>query len=422
MFRSSQIVLTFAIWCGLAVIPCARGQEPATGSTTQPATQPTVTPAAQALLDQVRDAYGKLKSLDLAGTVAMDFDVARQTKAHSASFHGSFQSPRQFHHDMSGDVIISVSGDKLVTYSAQRNRYTRVDAPAERGGRLPREVREILREQNPSLQLALSSDAASTLVAGAQRVERIDDVTTDGVAYRSLMLVQDDRDVRVLFDPKTHLIRQVQFDLKRMLQEREVPLINKALLTIDYTKNAPDAAIDAARFAWTPPHGAMEVKVAGGAGGGRDFLIEPDDGPAQKLVGKPAPAFTLKDPGGTSVSLEKLKGNVVVLDFWATWCGPCREGLPHLDRTYKKLQDRPLRVFAINLREDKTAAQTFFSEQGLSIPILLDSDGAVADQYLVQGIPQTVVIDADGLVAQVFVGFGPGSAERLAEAIEDALK
>jgi peroxiredoxin len=148
---------------------------------------------------------------------------------------------------------------------------------------------------------------------------------------------------------------------------------------------------------------------------------DPNVAPSEKLVGQSAPAFTLENLEGQRISpLEDFKGNVIVLDFWASWCPPCREGLPHLDKLYQEKREQGVAVFAVNVRETDEQAKAFMSQQNLSVPVLLDTKGEVSGQYLVSGIPQTVVIGRDGKVSQVLVGFGAGSAEKLAEAVKAA--
>jgi thiol-disulfide isomerase/thioredoxin len=141
------------------------------------------------------------------------------------------------------------------------------------------------------------------------------------------------------------------------------------------------------------------------------------------LVGKPAPTFSLQTVQGKDMSLAKERGNVVVLDFWATWCPPCRESLPGLEKLHadKELADKGLKVYAVNLREEKDVAKQYLEQNNLTFPAPMDKTGAVAQKYLVSGIPTTAVVGRDGKVKAVFVGFGAGAEERLREAAEKAL-
>ncbi|MBC8108270.1 MAG: redoxin domain-containing protein, partial [Anaerolineae bacterium] len=333
-------------------------------------------------------------------------------------------APTKFRHEMKDDVLVVSTGEKLFSLLVPRNQYVSVEAPAERGSTLAGGVGDLLREQNPSLALVLSKDAGTELVEHTSAVEKAVDVTIDGKAFAALKLAQKDRDVLMLIDPETGLLRQMQVDLKKLFSEQGVPQVNKALITINYDKTTAGAALDAARFAFAPPPGATLIKTEmafmgdqqSGPGTG-----DPSGDPAQKLVGQPAPPFKIEGMEGNTISpLDDFKGKVIVLDFWATWCPPCREGLPHLDQLYQAQREQGVAVFAVNQREGKEKAQGFVTQQNLSIPVLLDSNGEVGAQYLVTGIPQTVVIGKDGNVANVFVGFGEGSAEKLAQAVEAA--
>ena len=149
-----------------------------------------------------------------------------------------------------------------------------------------------------------------------------------------------------------------------------------------------------------------------------DALAQAD---TNSLVGKPAPAFSLQTVQGKDMSLAKEKGNVVVLDFWATWCPPCRESLPHLNSLHenKELSDKGLKVYAVNLKEDKDTAKNYIDSNKLSFPVPLDKVGAVAQKYQVRGIPTTVVVGRDGKIAKVFVGSGQN--DQLDAAINEAL-
>jgi len=167
--------------------------------------------------------------------------------------------------------------------------------------------------------------------------------------------------------------------------------------------------------------------IAGPQGGGnKNKTGKPaqQENPAS-LQGKPAPTFELKTLDGQTVNLAELKGNVVLLDFWATWCPPCRESLPHVQSMAKntELTEKGLKVIAVNAREKEDKVKPFMEQNNYSFTVAYDTDGATMQQYKVSGIPQTVVIGRDGMVKKVFVGYGgEQSAKEIDQAVEAALK
>src|SRR5688572_2781090 len=129
----------------------------------QPPQPPNISPEAQAMLDQIRDAYAKVATLELAGTFSMDMDVAGEQQKQSAAFTASFESPNKFRHEMKDDAIAVSTGEKLFSVLVSRNQYISAEAPAERTSSLAGGVGDLLKEQNPSLVLALSQDARAEL-------------------------------------------------------------------------------------------------------------------------------------------------------------------------------------------------------------------------------------------------------------------
>jgi thiol-disulfide isomerase/thioredoxin len=109
-----------------------------------------------------------------------------------------------------------------------------------------------------------------------------------------------------------------------------------------------------------------------------------------------APDFSLEDLSGKRLSLKDLKGKVVFLNFWATWCVPCRQEMPFMEALYREFKDRGLEVVAVNFREDKKTAQKFFAELGLTFKALVDLDGGVSNEYGAWSLPLTYVIDRKG--------------------------
>ncbi len=126
--------------------------------------------------------------------------------------------------------------------------------------------------------------------------------------------------------------------------------------------------------------------------------------------GFPAPDFQLDSLSGGRVSLSAYRGQVVVVNLWASWCGPCRSEMPMIQRVYAAERDRGLVVLAINgtFQDSEAAAQTFAAQYGLTFPILLDRDGAVSRTYQLRALPSTYVVDRRGIIRAVVFG-GPMS-------------
>lgn len=120
----------------------------------------------------------------------------------------------------------------------------------------------------------------------------------------------------------------------------------------------------------------------------------------------PAPDFTLQDMDGELHRLSDLRGRVVMVNFWATWCPPCREEMPSMEAIYQELSDEGFQVLAVNQWESPDQVFPYMGQLDVwpSFPILFDRDSSVADAYRVKGLPTTVLIDKQGQVAYRAVG------------------
>jgi thiol-disulfide isomerase/thioredoxin len=138
----------------------------------------------------------------------------------------------------------------------------------------------------------------------------------------------------------------------------------------------------------------------------RDSLLEkipglPADAPTQGAI---APDFTLETVDGATISLSDYRGQPVVVNFWATWCVPCREEMPLLQEAYETHAEDGLVIVGVNVRESPEAVKKFLQEVGADFPVMIDEDGTVVDRYIVTSLPLTFFIDRDGNLRTLVVG------------------
>jgi thiol-disulfide isomerase/thioredoxin len=138
------------------------------------------------------------------------------------------------------------------------------------------------------------------------------------------------------------------------------------------------------------------------------------------MIGKPAPAFTLRSIDGQSVlSLADLRGSVVVVDFWASWCAPCRQSLPRLASL--QAEKGGVRIIAVNIDDDRKNAVEFLRRNRVKLVSLYDEAKRVVDRYAVPSMPSAVVIDRRGVVRGVFPGYTEDDVENIRTEVERLL-
>jgi peroxiredoxin len=135
-----------------------------------------------------------------------------------------------------------------------------------------------------------------------------------------------------------------------------------------------------------------------------------------------APDFTLHAMSGANLRLKEQRGRVVMVNFWATWCAPCRQEMPQLNRLYEKYRTSGFVLLGVNVDDDPSKASEVASKLGVTFPILLDADKTVSKLYDLSTMPSTVIIDRDGKVRYVHRGYLAGYEDNYEKQIRELLK
>ena len=133
--------------------------------------------------------------------------------------------------------------------------------------------------------------------------------------------------------------------------------------------------------------------------------------------GAPAPAFQLPAASGGAVGLADLKGQVVLINFWASWCGPCRQEMPVLEQLYRKYKPAGFTLLGVNVEPKSGDAVNFLKSTPVSFPILFDTESKVSNLYEVSGMPSTVIVDRHGNVRYIHHGYKPGDESQYLDQI-----
>ena len=135
-----------------------------------------------------------------------------------------------------------------------------------------------------------------------------------------------------------------------------------------------------------------------------------------------APDFTLENLTGGNMRLEEYRGQVVLINFWASWCGPCRQEMPILDRLHHRYEDTGFAVLGINVEGESAPAQEIVDRTNVTFPILIDDGQKVSELYNLEAMPSTVVVDRDGVVRYIHRGYKPGDEAKYVEVVKQLIR
>ena len=232
-------------------------------------------------------------------------------------------------------------------------------------------------------------------------IEKVGDVECDVIRA---VLAQDGGEVRWHFARTDHLPRRVQ----RIIETPSGP----ASFTTSISTLEIDPKIQDDDFRFEKPADFRELPQQQQPSGSQRVFLP---------TGSDAPDWSLKTADGREVSLKSLRGKIVLLDFWATWCAPCRMAMPGVQRLHEKYKDKPVAIFGVNCWERDPDPAAFMKKNKLTYPILLKGD-AVAVSHKVAGIPTFYLIGPDGKILLAYSGMSPDNEQRVDRMIEETLK
>ncbi|NCF13824.1 MAG: redoxin domain-containing protein [Gammaproteobacteria bacterium] len=140
------------------------------------------------------------------------------------------------------------------------------------------------------------------------------------------------------------------------------------------------------------------------------------------MEGQPAPDFALKSSTGENLRLSEYRGDVVMINFWATWCGPCRQEMPLLDALYARYERVGFNLLGVNIDDDSRRAMQMIEELGVSFPVLFDARKEVSELYEVNAMPVTVIVDREGNVRYIHQGYKPGYEDKYLDQVRSLLR
>lgn len=380
-----------------------------------------IDPAADERMRAMSEYFGELErfAVEAVHTMEMPQD-GEEGQRYSDERRIVVERPNRLAVTASGDSegVVVCDGERLFAYWPSAERYLLGDAPETLADLLQEEAVLLLGAGHTVLQLA-AGDSYDRFMATATKLALLEPEQVDNVDCDRLELSQENAKITLWIEQgERPLLRKMTWEIQLDLPDGDFKLPSQVVTYSHWTFDSPDA--DEA-FAIALPDQAERVDTfrLEGPGG----LEGPGDERLHPLLGAEAPDCELTLLAGGSQKLAELRGKkVVVLDFWATWCAPCIEALPCVDRVAAKFADRDVAFFAVNLGDEPEDVREFLELHKLELPIVLDEKSTLGSLFRANSIPMTVVVDKQGVVQVVHVGFGGSLEQTLSDEIEAVLE
>jgi len=374
---------------------------------------------AEDILQGVEIQYKSMDTFELQAV--LNSTVKQVGKNENSSF------PIYYAHKKPGHLRIEVRGNQMAmtvvsngnttwTYLPSANEYKEqnlsvLQSASSANGKLSSPSSDFtdLGEQLTETYKTITKNMKSAHILGTQTVKMADGTKKE--AYKIKVIYNHDSGMQgmevspttYLIDKKNHLVLRQSLKVSAAKDSPRSPLTMYQTVNLESANLHPSFADSV--FQFNPPALAQKVKqftfAKGNSMNGND------------LVGKKAINFDLTSFNGKEIDLKDLRGKVVVLDFWATWCGPCREAHPHLQKLYDEYKDDGLVVLGIN-SESKQKVHHYMQENGYTFTNLMDREQEVSIDYRVNAIPSVFVINRKGVVDSHLIGYQSESALRKA--------
>lgn len=401
------------VWC-LCALACAQFIHAGQEKPAEPPVNPKWDSKAMGILRASIDYTNGLRSFttSLFYKSTMDGGAKKKRKEESARYDIAMEKPNKLSLRIGeGKLHCAVisDGETLWTYAPANKTYTERKTLKTINALL--EIEEIgIANQDLQNLLFIDQyhlpDAFNKLMDGVVELKYmgVESIGADKVHH--LKFAQENFDWHVwVQDGEKPLLRRVSIDAAQIMKDAEGQVEVQLSFVSQFDNWTVNEPIPAKTFVFVPPPETKKVATF--------FKAEENYDP--KLLGEPAPDLTAKLLDGSTFNLAEQKGkNIVVLDFWATWCGPCRQAMPTFSEVIDAYKGKGVLGYAVNLMQAADLVAEFQKKTPqLTLPILLDTDGRIAKAYRVVPIPMSVIVGKDGVVKAVHMGIPGGKVEIL---------
>jgi len=387
-------------------------------------------PKAKAVIDRFGKFFAGLKGFRTLLLVQIKSEAAGQKMDFSATHHIAAERPNKFslevESSVGGHAVVKSDGKNLSIYMGLSNKYLVNKAPERWSGLSSNPfVAGIAGMGNSGVVTTsiIQDDPAKAVLANVESLAYVGVDDVDGVKCDHLTGTQPEMDWEIWIEqgdrPLVHkFVPDLAKTLKKLANQPGGPKLEgwKIENVVRYTQWEIDPKFAPDTFVFTPPQDATEVDSL-------MALLRPESssvgqGP-HPLLGKVAPDFKLDLLDGKTLHLADHKGkDVVILDFWATWCGPCRQAMPIIDKVAETYRGKGVVLYTVNLHEEADAIREALDTDKLQVTVAMDRDGKVGRLYKADAIPQTVIVGKDGTVQVVHVGLLPDLEKQLRDELD----